>query len=84
MFRQHYFPPALQSLKETKFYALQQDDLDVDSFIAKFLELVKYTAYGQSQRNEKWMADRLLQKARLEFRRQLTPLRIVSFEGMCT
>ncbi|KAK4258952.1 hypothetical protein QN277_005343 [Acacia crassicarpa] len=84
MFHQHYFPAALQSLKETEFYAFQQGDLDVDSFIAKFLELVKYTAYGQSQMKEKWMTDRLLQKARPEFRIQLAPLRITSFEDMCT
>ncbi|XP_028771735.1 uncharacterized protein LOC114728955 [Neltuma alba] len=84
MFFQHYFPSALQSLKETEFYAFQQDDMDVDAFIAKFLELIKYTAYGQSEKNSKWMADRLLQKARPEFRRQLVPLQIDSFDDMCT
>ncbi|XP_028779100.1 uncharacterized protein LOC114735570 [Neltuma alba] len=31
----------------------QQDDMDVDAFIAKFLELIKYTAYGQSEKNSK-------------------------------
>ncbi|XP_028805311.1 uncharacterized protein LOC114760211 [Neltuma alba] len=84
MFFQQYFPSALQSLKETEFYAFQQDDMDVDAFIAKFLELIKYTAYGQSEKNSKWMADRLLQKARPKFRRQLVPLQIDSFDDMCT
>ncbi|XP_028756613.1 uncharacterized protein LOC114715871 [Neltuma alba] len=83
-FFQHYFPNALRADQEAEFYAFKQGNLNEEDFIARFLELVKYITYPQMQPDSKWMADRLLEKARPELRTALAPLEINDFEKMCT
>ncbi|XP_028807167.1 uncharacterized protein LOC114761882 [Neltuma alba] len=83
-FFQHYFPNALRANQEVEFYAFKQGNLNEEDFIARFLELVKYITYPQTQPDSKWMTDRLLEKARPELRTALAPLEINDFEKMCT
>ncbi|XP_028751869.1 uncharacterized protein LOC114711583 [Neltuma alba] len=83
-FMQHYFPPAIRAVRQATFYSFKQENLHEDEFIARFLELSKYSTYLQEYHNPKWMCERLLEKARPELRTALAPFEIEDFEKLCT
>ncbi|XP_028806653.1 uncharacterized protein LOC114761452 [Neltuma alba] len=81
---QYYFPPAIRVEREAVFYTFKQESLHEDEFIARFLELSKYSTYLQEHHNPKWMCEQLLEKAKPELRIALAPLKIEDFEKLCT
>ncbi|XP_028791204.1 uncharacterized protein LOC114749769 [Neltuma alba] len=84
MFFDHYFPPALRQDKESEFFALQQNNMHEDDFIAKFIDLSKYVTLLRRDEDSGWMARQLRERARPDLKQQLALVPVTDFGDMCT
>ncbi|XP_028761401.1 uncharacterized protein LOC114719955 [Neltuma alba] len=83
MFFDHYFPSALRQDKESEFFALQQDNIHEDDFIAKFIDLSKYVTLLWRDEHLGWMARQLQERARPNLKQQLALVPMTDFGDIC-
>ncbi|KAF7841846.1 Transposon Ty3-I Gag-Pol polyprotein [Senna tora] len=60
-FYEKYFPRSIQDEKETEFINLKQEDGDmsVDTYVAKFIQLSRYSSYLKKCDDEPWKTEKL-------------------------
>ena len=66
MFLNKYFPSNLKDQKEIEFLTLQQGDMTVDEYVARFESLARFSNNLQNQPDEAWKSKRFEQGLRPE------------------
>ena len=68
MFLNKYFPYNVKDQKEIEFLTLQQGDMTVDEYVARFESLARFSNNLQLQPDEAWKSKRFEQGLRPEVR----------------
>ena len=79
-FNQKYFPKSVQDEKEAEFLVLRQGDREsFDEYLARYLQLSRYSTYLQRTHDEEWNTERMLRGLRPALRERVAPMRITTF-----
>ncbi|KAF7835508.1 uncharacterized protein G2W53_010367 [Senna tora] len=80
-FYEKYFPRHIQDEKETEFINLKQEDGDmsVDTYVAKFIQLSRYSSYLKKCDDEPWKTEKLERGFKPEIRDRMATLQIRVF-----
>ena len=83
-FHEKYFPRSIQDEKETEFINLKQEDGDmsVDTYVAKFIELSRYSSYLKKCDDEPWKTEKLERGFKPEIRDRVAPQQIRNFNKL--
>jgi hypothetical protein len=68
IFLNKYFPTNVKDQKEVEFLTLQQGDMSVYEYVAKFESLARFSSNLQNQPDEVWKSKRFEQGLRPEVR----------------
>jgi hypothetical protein len=61
LFLNKYFPSNVKDQKEIEFLTLQQGDMTVDEYVARFESLARFSNNLQNQPDEAWKSKRFEQ-----------------------
>ncbi|KAF7826451.1 uncharacterized protein G2W53_017615 [Senna tora] len=83
-FYEKYFPGSIQDEKETEFINLKQEDGDmsVDTYVAKFIQLSRYSSYLMKCDDEPWKIEKLERGFKPEIRDRVAPQQIRVFNKL--
>ncbi|KAF7811920.1 putative TIR-NBS-LRR resistance protein [Senna tora] len=83
-FYEKYCPRSIQDEKETEFINLKQEDGDmsVDTYVAKFIQLSRYSSYLKKCDDEPWKTEKLERGFKPEIRDRVAPQQIRVFNKL--
>jgi len=83
-FQEKYFPRSIRDEKETEFINLKQEDgnMSVDTYVAKFIQLSRYSSYLKKCDDEPWKAEKLERGFKPEIRDRVAPQQIRNFNKL--
>jgi hypothetical protein len=82
IFLNKYFPSNVKDQKEIEFLTLQQGDMTVDEYVARFESLARFSNNLQNQPDEAWTSKRFEQGLRPEVRNLIITQRIWEFQTL--
>ena len=82
LFINKYFPSTMKDQKEVEFLTLQQGDMTVDEYVAKFESLARFCNNLQNQLDEIWKSKRFEQGLRPEVRNLVITQRIREYQTL--
>ena len=82
LFLNKYFPSNVKDQKEIEFLTLQQGDMTVDEYVARFESLARFSNNLQNQPDEAWKSKRFEQGLRPEVRNLVITQQIREYQTL--
>ena len=77
-----YFPESVRIEKEQEFLTLQQGNMTVVEYAAKFESLSRYFSFFRDHADERWMSDMFERRLCYEIKESVLPMGIRQFQPL--